>query len=114
MNQLTQAAALEALARPEAMQEAVQTLIAERKKLETALLASPVVLQVYPSDANFLLVKTADPGGLYRFFVQEKIVVRNRSSVALCEGCLRITVGTPAENERLMEALGRWELRPLR
>lgn len=112
VNQLTQEAALKALARPEITQKAIQTLLAERERLETALKDSPVIQRVYPSDANFLLVKTPDPGGLYRFFVEQKIVVRNRSGVVLCDGCIRITVGTPDENERLLQALSIYEKNP--
>lgn len=109
VNQLTQEAALKALARPEITQEAIQTLLDEREHLKTALKNSPVIQQVYPSDANFLLAQTPDPSDLYRFFVAQKIVVRNRSNVVLCDGCLRITVGTPIENERLLKALHTYE-----
>jgi histidinol-phosphate/aromatic aminotransferase/cobyric acid decarboxylase-like protein len=63
------------------------------------------VEKIYPTDANFVLVKTADAEKIYRFLLGEKIVVRNRSRVELCAGCLRITVGTPAENESLLTAL---------
>lgn len=67
------------------------------------------VKNVYPSDANFLLVKVSDAGGLYKVLLDEKIVVRNRNNVTLCEGCLRITVGTSEENRALMQALEKYE-----
>ena len=60
---------------------------------------------VYPSDANFLLVATTDADGLYAWLRDKGIIVRNRSRVALCEGCLRITVGTPDENAMLIDAM---------
>jgi len=67
-----------------------------------------VVLKVYPSDANFLLVKTTDARGIYGWLLAEGIVVRDRSRVELCEGCLRITVGTEQENAALVSAMGRF------
>ena len=63
------------------------------------------VLEVKPSDANFLLVRVEDPGKLYHFLMERGIIVRDRSSVPLCEGCLRITVGTPEENRLLVNTL---------
>ncbi|RYY31483.1 MAG: aminotransferase class I/II-fold pyridoxal phosphate-dependent enzyme, partial [Sphingobacteriaceae bacterium] len=63
------------------------------------------VLDIYPSDANFILVKTTGAKYIYNFLVQQGIIVRDRSKVELCEGCLRITVGTPAENDKLIDAL---------
>lgn len=66
-----------------------------------------IVEIIHPSDANFLLVRVADAAATYEFLIDEKIVVRDRSNVSMCEGCLRITIGTPEENERLVEALTR-------
>lgn len=105
INQLTQHAVLEALTGAEQTKEWIKLLLEERAKLEKALTEMPFVKQVYPSDANFLLVKVDDPMALYQYLVQEGIVVRNRNTVLLCEGCLRITVGTSTENQRLLEQL---------
>ena len=80
-------------------------LVNERQNLVTSLLQQKEVLKIYPSDANFLLVKFKDALGLYKYFVDQGIVVRDRSNVLLCEGCLRITVGTPQENSKLLESL---------
>jgi histidinol-phosphate aminotransferase len=80
-------------------------LVNERQNLVTSLLQQKEVLKIYPSDANFLLVKFKDASGLYKYFVDQGIVVRDRSNVVLCEGCLRITVGTPQENSKLLESL---------
>jgi histidinol-phosphate aminotransferase len=63
------------------------------------------VRKIYPSEANFVLVKTTDADRIYKFLLEEKIVVRNRNNVELCEGCLRITVGTAEENAGLLAAL---------
>ena len=73
--------------------------------LAETLLRLSVVKEVYPSDANFLLVATTDADGLYAWLRDKGIIVRNRSRVALCEGCLRITVGTPDENAMLIDAM---------
>ena len=64
---------------------------------------------VYPSDANFLLVKVDAPNELYDFLAAKGIVVRNRSTVTLCEGCLRLTIGQPKENDDLIAAMKEWE-----
>ncbi len=65
----------------------------------------PITEHIFPTAANFVLVRVSDPDGLYRFLVQNGIIVRNRSSVILCEGCLRITIGTPDENSQLIQSL---------
>jgi len=83
----------------------VEQLITERGRLADFLLTLPFVRKVFPSDANFLLVSTDDPKGIYNHLIDKEIIVRDRSSVTLCEGCLRITVGTHDENVSLAEAL---------
>lgn len=108
INQLTQQAALHALQSPEKFAGQVQTLLAEREQLAGALSALPFVERVYPSDANFILAKVNEPNDLYRHLVSAGIIVRNRSGVILCEGCLRITVGTPGENRQLIDALNQY------
>ena len=81
----------------------VQTLIAERKRVAAALAELPFVEKVYPSDANFLLLKTARPRELYDYLIAHELIVRDRSRTPGCEGTLRITIGTPAENDRLIQ-----------
>jgi histidinol-phosphate aminotransferase len=83
----------------------IVTLVNERQNMVSSLLQNEEVVKIYPSDANFLLVKFKDASGLYKYFVEQGIVVRDRSNVILCEGCLRITVGTPLENTKLLESL---------
>ena len=82
----------------------VTELLARRDTLATQLAAIPWVEKVYPSDANFLLVKVPDADALYAALVLRGIIVRNRHTVSLCAGCLRITVGTQAENDALLDA----------
>ena len=77
----------------------------ERKSLIDALQALPLVKKIYPTDANFVLVKVDDANKIYKQLVDKGIIVRNRNTVTLCEGCLRITVGTPSENKQLLTAL---------
>ena len=83
----------------------VQTLIAERERVAAALTALPYIEKVYPSDANFLLVKTARPRELYDYLIARELIVRDRSRTPGCEGTLRITIGTPEENDRLIREL---------
>lgn len=86
----------------------VKTLLAERQKLREALAALPCVLHVFPSDANFILLKATDANALYRHLASSGVVVRNRHSVERCRDCLRITVGTPQENAALVAAMGKF------
>lgn len=80
----------------------------ERARLAETLAALPAIEKVYPSDANFLLVRTARPRELYGRLIDAGIIVRDRSSVPGCEGCLRITVGTPSENQKLIKEITRY------
>lgn len=83
----------------------VQEIIVQREWLKTELKQLPSVRQVFPSEANFLLVKIDQAREKYHELIQTGVVVRDRSSVILCQDCLRITVGTPSENQQLLEAL---------
>jgi histidinol-phosphate aminotransferase len=83
----------------------VDEILEQRAWLEAQCRQLPLVEKVYPSDANFLLVKVGDAKAVYRYLVEKKIIVRDRSSVKLCEGCLRITVGTSEENQHLLQSL---------
>jgi histidinol-phosphate aminotransferase len=83
----------------------VTEIITEREKLKTGLSNLKSVQKVYPSDANFLLVKIANAKKVYDALVQKGIIVRDRSNVVLCDDCLRITVGTAQENQILLNEL---------
>ena len=86
----------------------IREIVDQREVLAKALLTIPVVQKIYPSDANFLLVQVTQPKAIYNHLLQNGIVVRDRSTVQLCEGCLRITVGTPAENVSVVNAIKNW------
>ncbi|TSJ40813.1 histidinol-phosphate transaminase [Mucilaginibacter corticis] len=105
INESSQQLALKALANVEQVNNWIKETLAQRDKLVLSLKDLDFVLDIYPSDANFILVKTTDPKGIYNFLVQKGIIVRDRSKIDLCEGSLRITVGTPAENEILIDTL---------
>jgi histidinol-phosphate aminotransferase len=83
----------------------IRNLVDMREAMAEVLEQMAVVKKVYPSDANFLLVQVDDARGIYDYLLTKGIVVRDRSKVVLCEDCLRITVGTEAENTRLVDAL---------
>ena len=105
VNLQTQQLMLAHLQEPQRIQAWVAELIEQRSFLQQALAALPIVQHIYPSDANFLLVKVDDADALYQYLVAQGIIVRNRNRVRLCEGCLRITVGTADENAALMAAM---------
>lgn len=105
INQASQELALEALENVQQVNSWIKETVLERDKLIAQLTALPVVTKVYPTDANFILAKTTDAKGLYNKLVEQGIIVRDRSKVELCAGCLRITVGTPEENVQLINAL---------
>jgi histidinol-phosphate aminotransferase len=102
--------ALKALEEIGQVNDMIKEIIALRTDLEQQLDKSDLVLKRFPSDANFLLVKFNDPTAVYNYLLQHEIVVRDRSKVQLCEGCLRITVGTKEENDKLINALKSFKL----
>ena len=109
INQATQDLALAALQNINQVNVWIKLTVEERDKLSTDLLSLPIVKKVYPSDANFILAEVTDATGLYDFLVNQGIIVRDRSKVTLCEGCLRISIGTPAENQTLLTALKNYQ-----
>ncbi|GHT39723.1 histidinol-phosphate aminotransferase [Bacteroidia bacterium] len=106
VSDLTQLAVLEQLSGGDKFKnEWVKQILDEKAKLIEALKTLPVVQHIYPSDANFLLVKVPDATQIYNDLCKKGVIVRNRTSLALCDNCIRITVGTPAENAELLNAL---------
>ena len=83
----------------------VETILTERSRLQSELKKLPIVKQIYPSEANSLLVRVDDANRTYRYLVDKGIIVRNRNSISLCMNCLRITIGSPKENSILLEEL---------
>lgn len=105
VNLLTQREALGMVHRYYEVEHWVKSLKEERTLLIDALRNLSVVDKVFPTDANFVLVRVTDAVAIYNYLVSCGIIVRNRHSVTLCGNCLRITVGTRVENDRLIEAL---------
>jgi len=105
INRLSMEKAMEELHDTKRRREWINTLISERKRVEKELKHLSFVEHIYPSDANFLLVKTTNAEGIYNYLMSKGIIIRDRSGVSLCEGCLRITIGTKEENNRLIEIL---------
>jgi histidinol-phosphate aminotransferase len=105
INELTQQAALKRLNAIDAINTEVKTILDQRTQLSKAIEAIDFVENVYTSDANFLLVKVDDANNRYKQLIDKGIVTRNRTTQPLCENCLRFTVGTEKENEKLIECL---------
>lgn len=105
VNFLTQQHALKVLQDPFQMKKWVSILLEEREKLRNELSKLAIVEEIFPSDANFLLVKVKDANMIYQYLIKKGIVVRNRHNMPLCTNCLRITVGTPDENNVLINTL---------
>jgi histidinol-phosphate aminotransferase len=83
----------------------IKQVVTEREKLSAEISKLPFILKVYPSEASFILVKTTDAKRVYNHLVKAQIVIRDRSNVELCEGSLRITIGTPEENTLVLKSL---------
>ena len=107
INLATMAIVSELLQSP--IEEKVEQINQQRAMVAEALAQSGVVKKIYPSDANFLLVEVDDADAMYDFLISKGIIVRNRNRVRGCEGCLRITIGLPEENERLLESIAEYE-----
>lgn len=105
INEAAQQLASQALEEVEQVNEMIRILVTERDKLAASLEQHPLVRHVYPSDANFLLVQVDGGRNVYEYLLTQGIVVRDRSTTPGCADCIRITVGTPLENELLLKAL---------
>lgn len=108
INAVTQQLAYEAIGQIMKKEQMVAGILMERAYLEEELAKIPAVLKVYPSDANFILVKTKNGTGMYSYLIDQKIITRDRSKVMLCDNSVRITVGTHEENEALINALKKY------
>ena len=100
---LNQKAAIESLREVELFESNVKLILSQRKELEKNLMKLNTVIKVYPSEANFLLVEFNDADFMYKALVERKVIVRNRSNVV--ENCIRITVGSPIENNQLINEI---------
>jgi len=105
INVASQQLGVKALSGIEQVNEKIKITVAERDLLQQQLKNFGFIKKIYPSDANFILVKADNADKLYQYLSAKKIIVRNRSKESLCENCIRITVGTPNENKILIETL---------
>lgn len=105
INYLTQEFVIKQLRQSSLVEEWISIILKERSLLEEKLKSLPFVEAIFPSDANFILVKVNNADTLYKDLVDKGIIVRNRSNISLCKDCLRITVGNQEENKVLIEAL---------
>lgn len=105
INILTQNFVQSELDKIQLKEEWVKTLLAQRVYLVQELLKISFIEKIYPSDANFILVKVPDANDTYNKLVNQGIIIRNRNTVSLCNGCLRVTIGTKEENNKLISAL---------
>lgn len=105
VNELTQLRALERLSNPEKIKSEITSIIAQREELLKVLVDVKFVEKIYPTEANFILIKVDDANKRYDELIAKGIVIRNRTTQPLCENTLRLTIGTEEENKKLMEAL---------
>ncbi|RYZ29152.1 MAG: histidinol-phosphate transaminase [Chitinophagaceae bacterium] len=105
INQATQELALKALDNLQDVNQMIQETVKEREVLMAELNTLPLVQKIFPTDANFVLVKIEGATAIYNYLKEQGIIVRNRSNVLLCDDSLRITVGTPDQNRQLIAAL---------
>ena len=109
VNLLTQEQATKMLSDPFEIDRKVQLILQQRTQMIEAFRLLPICQQVYPTDANFFLVRVTDAQAIYDYLVERGIIVRNRTRVTLCNNCLRITVGTRSENDELIGALRQYK-----
>lgn len=109
INTATQQLAMQALINIEQTNKWIKTIVEQREILQTELKSLSMTTLVYPSEANFLLVKMKDAKKIYDYLSGNGIIVRDRSKVILCDNCLRITIGTPEENKILLNALKKYD-----
>lgn len=105
ISEAAQQVAMKAIDNIETVNGWIKETVAERNKLVSELGKIPLVKFIFPSDANFLLIRVDEPQEVYKALVAKGIIIRDRSKIELCEGCLRITVGTPEENQKLIAAM---------
>ena len=102
---LSQSVALESLGQVEKKDHWVKEILSERERMKSELLSTKLVEKIFPSDANFLLVKVKEAKAVYQQLIARGVVIRDRSFITLCNNCIRITIGTPKENNSLLTEL---------
>ena len=109
INLSSQQLGLKALSNINEVNQNIKNIVAHRSWMEEQLKRFNFIRQIYPSDANFILVKVDDADKLYQYLLLNRIIVRNRTHEPLCENCIRITIGTETENLSLINALKNYE-----
>ncbi len=109
INEASQQLALEGLQNTQQVNDWIKTVVHEKENIITGLSRLAFVKHIYPSDANFILVKVTDADAVYNFLAQNGIVIRNRNKEVMCENCLRITIGTETENKLLLQTLNSYK-----
>jgi histidinol-phosphate aminotransferase len=109
INQSSQQLALKALENIDEVNKRIKNIVEQRNWLHDELQQFRFVKIIYSSDANFILVKVDDANKIYQYLLMNRIIIRNRSREPLCENCVRVTVGTPEENQTLINALKNYE-----
>jgi histidinol-phosphate aminotransferase len=109
INGSSQLLGLQALEKINEVNNNIKTIVSQRNFLEQELKQFDFIKKIYPSDANFILLKVSDADRLYQHLLMNRIIVRNRSSEPLCENCIRVTIGTQSENEKLLNSLKNYE-----
>ncbi len=105
VNELTQKRALDRLENKNKINHEITSIIKQREVLLKALLNVKFIKNIYPTEANFILIKVDDANKRYEELIAKGIVIRNRTTQPLCNNCLRLTIGTAAENKKLIEAI---------
>lgn len=108
LNGVTQKLLSSALEQEDKKNKYVKQILKERQHLQKELAKLSIVKHIFPSDSNQLLVRFSDANAIFHYLIGQKIITRNRSNVILCEDCIRISVGTKAENEILIDALKKY------
>ena len=108
INEASQQLALEGLQNTQQVNEWIKTVVHQKEILVNALHQLSFVRHIYPTDANFILVKVHDAVAVYNYLAQEGIVIRNRTNELMCENCVRITIGTENENTLLIQTLNNY------
>ena len=109
VNLLTQRQAVEVMNDLGKVNDWLRLILNEREKMLPAFAELPLCRKIYPTDANFFLAKVSDANRIYKYLIDCGIVVRNRNNVQLCENCLRVTIGSPQENNELLKALRQYK-----
>lgn len=109
INEASQQIALNALQETAVVNTWIKEVVQQKEALAATLVKMPFVKKVFPTDANFVLVQVNDADDLYQFLATHEIVVRNRNKEIHCENCLRITIGTPEENQNLLSTLKKYQ-----